>query len=375
MPEPFKNLLNEAVIKGMAAHFKKNWPEFDEEAFVNQTISGLDKLELKERTDRITDAMQAYFPQDFEDAGAIILASLGVLLEDDLSLNVIDEEGISGWAVMPLTYFVGRFGMQHFELSMKLFKAMTKRASSEFGIRYFLLESPECALAVLNTWAADSNHHVRRLVSEGTRPRLPWGMRLPLFIKDPSPVVELLELLKDDKEEYVRRSVANNLNDIAKDHPDLVADIAEKWMLGASNARLKLIRHACRTLIKQGHSKTLRVLGYKPPEIAQINLELLNPVVEFGGALAFSLSLSSDSEEDQALMIDYVIHHKKANGKTTPKVFKWRDTSLPRKNSVTISKKHALKKITTRVYYPGEHQVEVMINGVSVGMAKFELLM
>jgi 3-methyladenine DNA glycosylase AlkC len=162
---------------------------------------------------------------------------------------------------MPLTHYVGRNGLKHFDLSMMLLKEMTKRSSSEFDIRYFLLDSPLRAISILQEWTQDPNQHVRRLVSEGTRPRLPWAMRLPVFIEDPSPLIPLLDALKDDEEEYVRRSVSNNLNDIAKDHPDVVAGIARQWLKGASKNRQRLVRHACRTLIKQGHKETLAALG------------------------------------------------------------------------------------------------------------------
>lgn len=274
-----------------------------------------------------------------------------------------------------MTHYVGLRGHDHFDLSMTLFKEMTKRASSEFGIRVFLIESPEKTLSVLKTWTTDNNQHVRRLVSEGTRPRLPWAMRLPAFIKDPSPVVDLLTRLKDDDKEYVRRSVANNLNDIAKDHPDVVAEIAAQWMEGANQERRRMIRHACRTLIKNGHKKTLQVLGYGPPKIRRVRVDLLTPKVVFGDAVRFTLSISSNVNQDQALVIDYTLHHRKANGTTSPKVFKWRATTLPANKTLTLTKKHAIKKITTRAYYLGLHTVEVMVNGVSVGKASFQLIM
>ena len=304
-----------------------------------------------------------------------MLASLGSPLNDDISAGTVDAKGIAGWAVTPLTHYVGLRGHDHFDLSMTLFKEMTKRASSEFGIRFFLLESSERTLSVLKTWTVDNNQHVRRLVSEGSRPRLPWAMNLPNYIKDPSPVIELLEELKDDNKEYVRRSVANNLNDIAKDHPDTVAEIASQWLKGASNERKKLIRHACRTLVKNGHKKTLKVLGFNPPKIQKANISLSTPEVVFGDTLQFTLSICSDSSKDQPLMIDYIVHHQKANGKTSPKVFKWRTTTLLAEKTLTLTKNHAIKKITTRKYYPGLHAVEIMVNGISLGKSDFNLLM
>jgi len=287
----------------------------------------------------------------------------------------VDDDGISGWAIMPITHYVGVRGHDHFDLSMTIFKELTKRFTAEFGIRFFLLGSPEKTLSVLKLWVKDEDRHVRRLVSEGTRPRLPWAMCLPLFIKDPSAVIDLLEGLKDDGEEYVRRSVANNLNDIAKDHPDVVADVAERWMKGASYERKKLVRHACRTLIKNGHKKVLRVFGYTSAKIQRAVLEVKTPELIFGHVLEFTLSVASDCGHDQPLMIDYIIHHQKANGKTLPKIFKWRTKTLEANKLLTVTKKHAIKKITTRKYYPGAHRLEVVINGTSVGIADFNLLM
>ena len=256
---------------------------------------------------------------------------------------------------------------------MILLNAMTRRFTSEFSIRFFLLASPEETLNTLKNWLQDDNKHVRRLISEGTRPRLPWAMQLPSFIQNPTPVIELLEALKDDPEEYVRRSVANNLNDIAKDHPDLVADIAKKWMQGADINRQKLIRHACRTLLKQGNQKALEVFGYGKPKLGSIKLEIHEEQVKLNGNLEFSLSIESTSESDQSLMIDYVIHHQKKNGKTTPKVFKWKKATLLAGKSLSMSKKHPFKAITTRVYYNGLHEVEILVNGQSIAKNSFFL--
>jgi len=254
-------------------------------------------------------------------------------------------------------------------------KEMTKRFSSEFDIRFFLLKEPERTLSILKIWAHDSNHHVRRLVSEGTRPRLPWAMRLPAFIDAPTPILPLLEMLKDDDEEYVRRSVANNLNDIAKDHPDKVAQIAGRWLDGASKNREKLVRHACRTLIKQGHQKTLKALGYEAPRIKLEKLKILTARVSFGDALMFELCLTSTSKKAQPLIIDYAIHHRKANGGTTAKIFKWKKATLAPLATFKATRKHAFRKITTRVYYPGVHKLEIRVNGISLGSKNFALIM
>ncbi len=375
MPEPFKNAFNLPLITGMADHFHQQWPEFDMQGFTAAASKDLDALELKARSEQIMFAMIDYLPADFSRAAEMILATLSPAHDGDIFGELVDEHGISGWAIMPMAHYVGLRGHDHFETAMNLFKELTKRFSSEFAVRLFLLQEPEKTWLVMKQWTQDSDKHVRRLASEGIRPRLPWAMRLTQFINDPSPVIELLELLKDDRDAYVRRSVANNLNDIAKDHPELVADIAEQWMQGASKQRRQLVRHACRSLLKQGNAKVLQLFGYGELQLEKIRVLVQTPVVEFGMALQFSLSINSTADHDQPLMIDYVIHHQKANGKTSAKVFKWRTTSLAAKQSLCFSKTHAMRKITTRVYYPGLHRLEVMVNGIIVGSADFQLEM
>lgn len=374
MPEPFKNLFNEAVIQDLGQHFARVWPDFDYPGFIAVAGHDLEALELKQRSDQITEAMARYLPADFEHAAAILMACL----TEDVDIEHSRKEespGLSGMGIMPMTNYVGRYGKDHFDHAMALFKEMTKRFSSEFGIRYLLLAQPGRTLAELKKWTRDADKHVRRLVSEGTRPRLPWGMQLPVFIEDPTPLLGLLEALRDDPEEYVRRSVANNLNDIAKDHPDLVAGIASEWLKDTDTNRQKLVRHACRTLVKQGHKPTLAALGYGPPKVALQQLEILTPRVILGEQLEFRLSLASISDQPQPLIIDYAVHHRKANGKTTAKVFKWKTITLQPRANHTASRKHAIKKITTRSYYPGTHGVVILVNGVSLGREDFELVM
>lgn len=375
MPEPFKNFFSEQVISDMGVELERAWPGFNRREFTAAAARDLDDLELKERSAQICDALANYLPGDFEQAAEIMLASLAPVDADAAANTKVTGSGISGWAIMPMTHYVGLHGLGHFEIAMTLFREMTRRFSSEFGIRFFLLKEPERTLGVLKRWTHDNDHHVRRLVSEGTRPRLPWAMRLPAFIADPSPILPLLESLKDDKEEYVRRSVANSLNDIAKDHPDVVAEIAGQWLHGANQHRQKLIRHACRTLIKQGHRETLKALGYGPPSLKLEKLEILTPQVRFGDALEFELSITSTSDHPQPLIIDYAIHHRKANGSMTPKVFKWKTTTLAPSQTLSARRKHSMRKITTRVYYAGTHRLEILVNGTSVGGSDFELLM
>lgn len=367
MAEPFKNAFNIQMLSQMGEHLKRASPTFDAKGFTANASTGLDALELKERSTQISNSLAQYLPNDFELSAKIIIDSLCPNEPYDA------KDGITGWATWPINQYVSNNGTKHFDTSMALFKTLTPHFSSEFDIRYFLIEQEVRTLEVLKSWLNDKNHHVRRLVSEGTRPRLPWGIKLQSFVSDPSPILPLLEALKDDEEEYVRRSVANSLNDIAKDNPNIVATIAKDWLKDADKNRTKLIKHACRTLIKQGHKNTLEALGYSEPKVSLEKFEITNFNVKFGDALNFDMVLKSNKNSNQDLIIDYAIHHMKANGTTAPKVFKWKNTTLKSGSNITASKKHPIKQITTRKYYNGLHKVEIIINGVSYGIQEFEL--
>ena len=377
MAEPFKNLFNVEVIAEVGRHMARagaaHGVVFDEAAFREMAGRDLDALELKERSRQIESALVEYLPEDFPLAAAILDTSLHPDGDAPVPEARTGEGGIKGIALMPVADYVAHQGQGHVEPSLALLKEITKRSTSEFAIRPFLVEHRERTLAALHEWTRDPNQHVRRLVSEGSRPRLPWGMRLSAFVEDPSPVLPLLEALKDDPEEYVRRSVANNLNDIAKDHPDLVADIAARWLKGASKERARLVRHACRTLVKQGHPATLAALGYGVPRVTLEELKITTGTVQLGEKLCFDVALRSDADEGQSLMVDYVIHHRKANGQTSPKVFKWKNITLAAGKTHTATRGHAIKPITTRKYYAGTHFLELQVNGQVMGRESFEL--
>jgi len=363
------------MVNAMASVIHSHYPQFQTAEFVSTVCNGLEQLAFKQRSARITQALAQCLPQNFEAASEVLFRSLGTPIEHNWADVTDGEKGITGWAILPLADYVAMAGQAHLKLSMNLLKEMTKRSTAEFAIRPFLQNNPEQTLAFLHHWVNDQNEHVRRLVSEGSRPRLPWGMRLQGFIANPEPVLSLLSKLKDDDSEYVRRSVANNLNDIAKDHPDIVAEVAEDWLKQASVQRKRLIRHGCRTLIKQGHGKTLSVLGYCQPDNIDCALHLSPSELLYGSAIELTAVIQNHSYKDQKLIVDYVIHHQKANGSTSAKVFKWREVDAAVGTSVEIKKQHAIKPITTRVYYPGIHRVDIQINGVVVTSDSFNLVM
>lgn len=374
MPEPFKNVYSIQSISHMAHHLSKHEPEFNCKAFILEATDNLEKLEMKQRSTQIITSLKNNFPDDFPRVAACFLKSLASPLEGaEFGANqTYSDSGINGWLVSPIADFVGIYGLAHFDISMNLLKELTKRFSAEFGIRYFIKSHPEKTLTVLSTWLSDNNHHVRRLVSEGTRPRLPWGIRLHQFIDNPQPLIQLLDRLKDDESEYVRRSVANNLNDIAKDHPQLVSRLACEWLIDATPNRLRLVKHACRTLFKQGHKETLSAFGFGKVQCSPSRLTLDKPQIKVGESLSFKFETTALA--DQKWMLDYIVYHQKANGKMSPKVFKWKQLLVTKGEKLSLVKLHAFKQISTRKYYMGAHQLEILINGTKLGNVDFDLL-
>jgi len=373
MPEPFKNFFNPKMIEQMGKHLARDSDGFDWKRFVALAVHDLDDLELKQRSSQITQALSQTLPGDFRSACEIMVRALHPVSDNELGDMSMDHEGIRGWAIMPMADYVAQLGLTDFDFSMDVLKNMTSRFSAEFAVRAFFLADPDRAMAHAHQWAQDENTHVRRLASEGSRPRLPWGTQLTMFVEDPAPLFPLLEKLKGDDEEYVRRSVANNLNDIAKDHADKIAALAGRWLKGADSDQIRMVKHACRSLIKQGHRPTLVALGYGKPQIDMGAIVLKTPVVKLGTGLDFEIELSSTGTGIQPLIIDFVIHHVKANGETSPKTFKWKVLDLKPGSSLKLSKTHPMRPVTTRVHHAGTHGLEIQINGESFGRVDFEL--
>ena len=370
--EPFKNYISADLVNCIAFHLNTHLPAFDRVLFEEGILKELDSLELKARAQLIADHMHAVLPNNHKARYKVIRAMLHP--GDDLNgEQKSNKDGICGWGIMPLGLVVGQHGLDVFAESLLLLKEMTSRFTSEFDVRHFLIADQERALEIMRGWITDPNHHVRRLVSEGTRPRLPWAMQLPRLIADPSPALPLLEALRDDSEEYVRRSVANHLNDIAKDHPEVVAGLAKQWMKNADKNREKLVRHACRTLIKQGHPGALEAFGLNHPEIELNNFRIETPNVIFGNKLVFSVELISTSNKPQNFIVDYVMHFLKASNKRTGKVFKWKTLTLKAGERLLINKQHPIRPITTRRYYAGTQALSLRINGKDFGFEEFGL--
>lgn len=368
MAEPLKNHFGPSVATSIGQMIVAVWPAFDQTAFLDQALKDFDDLELMERSFAISESLSTTLPDNRAKALDILIAVLNRAAKNDRL------EGMAAFLYMPFVQFIRDHGRSHFDKSMAAQYEVTKLFTAEFSIRIFLEEEPQRTLKVLENWTNDPDHHVRRLVSEGTRPRLPWAGRLPQFIQDPSPVFHLLERLKDDESEYVRRSVANNLNDISKDHPDRVVETASKWWKGASRNRKRLIRHALRTLIKSGHVGALQVIGYaEEKHVHMVSSSCLPQTTQIGDSVQVSCTLVNKGQQPASALVDFRIHFVKSNGNTSPKVFKGKELELEPGQQNTISKRISLKQQTTRTHYPGRHAVEVLINGKSIPASHFEL--
>lgn len=389
-----KEVFNSLSITQMGAAIFHTWSKFDQATFFALATHDLSALEMKARSNQIVSALTLTLPDDFTHAAHILVQSLAPVHGIDKpssgwTNNTAAEQGIGNWLIMPSADYIALHGNtpEHFDLSMAALHAMTKRFSAEFAIRKFIITQPTKTFNILQQWTRDPDKHVRRLVSEGSRPRLPWGIRLQGLVLDPSPTLALLESLKNDPEDYVRLSVANHLNDIAKDHPALVNNLVTDWLnevaMGDESAnaecqllhkqRLKLVKHACRTLIKNGNQDTLALFGYGTVQI-DTDFTLASGVIKMGSSAELQCQLHNPTDTEQLLLIDYIVHHQKSNGSTRPKVFKWKTLKINPHCTVTFTKPHSFKPITTRKYYPGEHRFTLQINGKATAYASTTLI-
>ena len=341
---------------------------YDADAFQRDAMIGLENLELKQRVDHLIGVIARYLPSQFEES-SVILGRLCEVWDDG-----DPEDVLRPFAAWPIIDYVSKYGINFPDISLPLLRYLTPLFSAEFAIRPFLIHHQERTYFEMMMWCLDPNEHVRRLASEGIRPRLPWGMQLKQYIKDPLPIIPLLDSLVDDPSDYVRRSVANNLNDISKDHPDLVIETCQRWLSEKIAARKWVISRATRTLVKQGHPKVFSLLGHtRSPKVDVTSFSLTPEQINFDTPLHISLDLRSTTESPQSLVIDYAIHFVKATGKTKAKVFKWKNLKLKPHKQVILEKEHTITPITTRKYYAGIHRVDLLINGKVKASSSFDL--
>ncbi len=360
MAEALKNWFDRSRFAALAELFAEAHPGFDRKRFLALTVPGLEPLALLARMRRGTEALRATLPEAY-------LATLPILRE------VAPRIGHS-FVGMMLPDFVGLYGRGHPAESLDALRFLTRYSSGEFAVREYLRLDLRGTLHVMERWAEDEDEHVRRLASEGCRPRLPWSFRLEALVADPSPVAPILDRLRADPSLYVRKSVANHLNDISKDHPAWMLARLRGW--GRANVHTAWIaRRAARTLIKAGHPAALRLFGFgAKPAVRVEGFQLGRARLRLGGTLEFSGRLVSTGPRVQRLVVDYVVHYVKQNGTTAPKVFKLTEVELAPGAEVAWAKRQVLRDFSTRKHHPGRHRVELQVNGAVLAGADFRLV-
>lgn len=360
MPDALKELFNKLFYQKLALEFSKADKNFHPDKFIKDVVVGLDELSLNERMRNTSVVLKKHLPSDYK-------KSL------DIMYTVIPTMH-GGYTNLVFPDFVGLYGHDDFKSSMEALKHFTQFGSSEFAIREFLKRDFSKTIKVMNTWAEDKNHHVRRLASEGSRARLPWSFKLDDVIKDPRITQSILEKLNTDTELYVKKSVANHLNDISKDNAEWMLKVLKNW--DTKNIHTAwIIKHACRTLIKKGNTDSLSLFNFEMNSKVRVeNFKLSKSKLKIGETLNFEFDIISEKKSSQKLVIDFAVHYVKKSGELSHKVFKLKELSLSPRQKVHIVKKHRFENFSTRQHYPGTHIIEVLVNGKSIQSKSFELV-
>ena len=370
MAEPLKTFFSRALVRRLAREIADVHSDFAQQAFIKDACAGLDKLELLDRGRHVAEALGKHLPPAYPDALTILLRSLGPEHASDELIGV----GMAPFFYLPHTLFVAERGLEHFDISMRAQYELTKRFSAEASIRPYIARDPERAMTFLKTWTTDENAHVRRLVSEGTRLRLPWASRVAWLDRNPERVLALLDLLKDDASSLVRRSVANNLNDLGKVRPDLLIRTGDAWLRNATPERRRLVEHALRSAVKRGEVRALALLGYGREPRVSVEAVAFHPSrVRIGERVEIRFALKSTSTRPQQLLVDVAVHFVKARG-TGAKVFKLDRVALGPRERVELKTRVSVAVHTTRVPRPGGHAVDIIVNGRATAVGSFEVM-
>lgn len=370
MAEALKHFFSHHKVAKLAAAIAAVYPAFNSRAFTRVCCDGLADLELMPRAQRLSQGLRQYLPADYERAIEILMLSLGP------PLNTTENNGLAPFFYLPHVFFVRDYGLDHFVISMAAQYELTQRFTAEFSLRPYFAAHYEACMPVLERWACDPSEHVRRLVSEGTRPRLPWAPKLASVIQQPQRTALLLELLKDDPSLYVRRSVANHLNDIGKDNPDYMLQLLEGWAQDAPPPRRWLIKHALRSAVKRGNSRAIGVLGFAGAEgVVVQSVALAPPQPQLGQSLVINaaLSLAADAGCAQDLLVDLIMDFPGVSGRRQ-KVFKITSGSLAPAQTMPLQKTISLKPMTTRTYYPGRFVFSLLVNGNPLPLIEVDIV-
>jgi 3-methyladenine DNA glycosylase AlkC len=367
MAEPLKNIYNEVFFAELGSGLQKAIPEIDTKKFIasvqNKDWPG---MELKQRMRHLSTMLHDHLPGNYKSKLAKVLKLIA-------ALPTQSSVQYSGLAYMYLPDFVAQYGLKDVELSLKAMEKINMVTSCEFAIRPFLLSDEKKVMKQMLAWSRHPHQNIRRFASEGCRPRLPWGVAIPSLKKDPSSILPILENLRYDKEVYVQKSVANNLNDISKDHPELVISIAKKWQ-GRSAASDWIIKHGCRGLLKSGHKEVLNIFGTGAHIKAVINkLSISKSTLLIGEDFQFDFQLQLKEKEPCKLRIEYAVYYQKANASLSKKIFKINEGLYQNDRVYSFSKKHSFKDLTTRKHHAGKHAIAIIVNGNEYQQQEFKL--
>ena len=365
MASPLKNLYSPSFYNNLSNALTEVLPGFNQEQFIKQIYTpAFEDMELKERMRHTVITLHNFMPANFADVVDILKKLINTLREQ--------RTGEDGLAYMFLPDYIEVYGIDDYNTAVDALEFITQFVSCEFAVRPFMQKYFEPMMAQLLQWAKHENYKVRRLASEGSRPRLPWAMAVPILKQDVSTILPILETLKADPSEWVRRSVANNLNDIAKDHPQVVLDIATRWT-GISKETDAIIKHGSRTLLKQGHTEILAYYGLHTNGIEVSGFKIITPKVKIGDSLVFAFTVANTNESGQKIRLEYAIFYLMKNGKLNKKVFKISERIFQPGESSTINRKQKFTIITTRTFYPGMHKIALIVNGQEKAEGEFEL--
>ena len=346
-------------------------------AWQNALGADFEQLGLMDRGRRLSGVLGQFLPSDFRQTAPLLVQTMGRPMGlDTRGEPVAPGDLASSFYHLPHSMYIAEHGLDHLPEAMQAQYALTQRFTAEFSLRPFLQMHTQATLAHLSEWASDPNAHVRRAVSEATRPRLPWAARLPNFVRDPSPVLPLLARLRDDSSSYVRRSVANHLNDIGKDHPELLTGTARQWLDDAPvpATRQALLRHALRTAIKRGDVQALALFGHGQASALQIHSANITPSKALmGDSVTLHCKLYNPSAEAASALADWRVFYVKANGTLSPKVFKGSTVQIGAHSHGVLEKTLSLRQMSTRTHHPGRHTVEIVLNGHAHSIGHFDL--
>ncbi len=364
-----REIFNEILIIKIASQLKANFTEFEHKLFVRKASLFNESCGLMKRANIIADALVECLPSDFNRSGQIIRSTFEPIQKN--------QSNWKNFIYMPYAMYIERKGCkkEHLELSYDLLREITKRFTSEFAIRTFLVNFPITTLKILKEWAYDQNPNVRRLASEGCRPRLPWAKEIKAFKKNPYPGIELLQILKNDDSKYVQKSVANHMNDIAKDNPKIALKILRQWKKENKPNTNWIVKHALRNELKKGNPEALKIYGFSlSPKIEISKFLLSHKELKIGDSVKFSFTLTNSGYTTENFIIDYVCFYMKSNNRKTPKTFKIVTKKLKKGESIAIEKAHSFKPLSTRKLHIGKHKIALFINGKIVGEKSFKLI-